>query len=228
MAGYDPQDPGSANVPTPDFTRALSRGVAGLRLGIPQPRWIANYHPDMLQAFDAALQVLRGLGAVVQEVAFTPSWEVAGNAHRIVRISEAGTYHRPFILKDSERYGFSNVRRDVEAGSLLTSQQYNQAQRVRRLFIEDCRQLFSTIDALVFPSRPGPAGVSIPNAMNFDSPFNLNGFPAMAVPAGFSTDPAGLPLAIQIAAGPFQEETIYAVANTYQMATDWHTRVPPL
>jgi aspartyl-tRNA(Asn)/glutamyl-tRNA(Gln) amidotransferase subunit A len=120
------------------------------------------------------------------------------------------------------------VRRDVEAGSLLTSQQYNQAQRVRRLFVEDCRELFSTIDALVFPARPGPAGVSIPNAMNFDSPFNLNGFPAMCVPAGFSTDPAGLPLAIQIAAGPFQEETICAVENAYQMATDWHTRVPPL
>jgi aspartyl-tRNA(Asn)/glutamyl-tRNA(Gln) amidotransferase subunit A len=230
LCGYDPQDAGSANVPTPDFTRALGRGVAGLRIGIPQPQWLDRYHPDMLEAFDAAVQELSGLGASVREVPFTPAWGVAGNAQRIVRICEAAPYHRPFILKDPERYGFSNVRRDVEAGSLLTGQQYNQAQRVRAVFMEDCRELFKTIDALVFPARPGPAGYSNPSAMNFDPLFNMNGFPAMVVPAGFSTtnDPPGLPLAIQIAAAPFQEETIYAVGQAYQMATDWHTRVPPL
>jgi aspartyl-tRNA(Asn)/glutamyl-tRNA(Gln) amidotransferase subunit A len=228
IAGYDKQDPGSANVPTPDFTRALDRGVAGLRIGIPQPQWLSNYHPEMVQAFSVALQVLAGLGANVQEVPFGSSWDVIGNAQRIIRISEAGTYHRPFILADSQRYGFSNVRRDVEAGSLLTSQQYNQAQRVRRLFIDDCHQLFGTIDALVFPARSGPAGYSNPRAFNFDPLFNANGFPAMSLPAGFSSDPAPLPLSFQIAAAPFQEETIYAVANAYQLATDWHTRVPPL
>ena len=66
--------------------------------------------------------------------------------------------------------------------------------------------------------------------MNFDPLFNMNGFPAMVVPVGFSTtsDNPGLPLSMQIAAAPFQEETIYAVGQAYQMATDWHTRVPPV
>jgi aspartyl-tRNA(Asn)/glutamyl-tRNA(Gln) amidotransferase subunit A len=228
LAGYDARDPGSANVPVPDYTRALGRGVAGLRVGIPEPHWLDRHHPEVLRAYEAALDVLRGLGANVQEVRLAPSWGVAGNAQRIIRISEATTYHRPYLLADPERYGYSNVRRDVEAGSLLTAQQYEQAQRVRRVFIEDCRQLFETIDVLATPGRPAPPGINLSEATNFDPAFNVNGFPQMAVPAGFSTDPAGLPLAIQLAAAPFQEETLYAVGQAYQQVTDWHTRVPTL
>ena len=58
--------------------------------------------------------------------------------------------------------------------------------------------------------------------------FNCSGYPAMAVPAGFSTSPAGLPVGLQIAAKPFEEEIIYRVAYAYETETDWHKRHPQL
>ena len=59
------------------------------------------------------------------------------------------------------------------------------------------------------------AGAPAPGetSLDFYRAFNLNGFPAMTIPAGFSTDPAGLPIGIQIAASPWEEDTIYAVGS---------------
>lgn len=118
----------------------------------------------------------------------------------------------------------------MEAGSLLTATQYEQAQKVRARFTRELRALFDTFDAWVMPGNAAPAGVEAPGSTGFDLDrmFNLTGFPSVAVPMGFSADPPGLPLGLQIAAAPFQEETIYALAHAYQMATDWHTRAPQL
>jgi aspartyl-tRNA(Asn)/glutamyl-tRNA(Gln) amidotransferase subunit A len=58
--------------------------------------------------------------------------------------------------------------------------------------------------------------------------WNLSGFPAIAVPAGFSGDPPGLPVGIQIAGRPFEEETILAAAYAFEQATDWRLRKPVL
>ncbi len=231
LAGYDPQDPNSANVPVPDYTRALERGTHGVRIGIPERALLSRHHPDVLRAYDAALGVIAGLGATIQEVPMPASYPGMAPAHNIIRICEAASYHRPFLVADADRYGTgSNVRRDVEAGSLLTAAQYEQAQKVRARFTRELRVLFDTFDAWVMPGNAAPAGVEAPGSTGFDLDrmFNLTGFPSLAVPMGFSADPPGLPLGLQIAAAPFQEETIYALAQAYQMATDWHTRAPQL
>jgi aspartyl-tRNA(Asn)/glutamyl-tRNA(Gln) amidotransferase subunit A len=120
------------------------------------------------------------------------------------------------------------VRRDVEAGSLLTAEQYGRAQRVRAVFIREIRPLYDLVDAFVVPGRPAPAGVETPTAMRFDRQYTVNGFPWLSVPMGFSSDPAGLPMGLGITAAPFGEELLYAIGAAYQSATDWHTRVPSL
>jgi aspartyl-tRNA(Asn)/glutamyl-tRNA(Gln) amidotransferase subunit A len=231
IAGYDPLDPGSANVPVPDYTRALDRGVRGVRIGIPERALLAAHHPDALSAFDAALRVLEGLGASVAEVPMPPSYRGMSPAHNLTRIMEAAAYHRPHLLADPDGYGEgSPVRRDVEAGSLLMAADYEKAQRVRRRFTREFRALFDTIDLYVMPGHDAPAGITMPGSsgLDLDRLFNLTGFPSMSVPCGFSTDPPGLPLGLQVAAPPFEEERIYAAAAAYQGATDWHTRVPAL
>ncbi len=121
-------------------------------------------------------------------------------------------------------------RRDVEAALLLTAGQYLRALQIRRLFTRQFRELFESFDAYVTPANGTPAGAPAPGetSLDFYRAFNLNGFPAIAIPAGFSTDPAGLPIGIQIAAAPWEEDTIYAVGSAYQAITDWHTRVPSL
>jgi aspartyl-tRNA(Asn)/glutamyl-tRNA(Gln) amidotransferase subunit A len=228
IAGHDPEDDSSAAVPVPDYVRALSRGVRGMRMGIPRPRLIADYHPDCLRAFDEALAVFRKFGATTLEVDMPPTLEAIDDVQTIVRIAEAASYHEPFLAAKPERYGKTNVRRDVEAGSLITAMQYLRAQKVRAKFVKEFAALFNTFDLFLTPGFPAPAGEPSEARQPFRRVFNVCGFPALSQPAGFSTTPPGLPLALQISAKPWAEETIYAAAAAFESATSWHLQRPRL
>lgn len=229
MAGHDPADDTSVNAPVPDFTRALRRGVRGLRVGVPRPAQFDGYHADVMRAFEESLAVFRRLGAAVREVDLPASSDVIDDVQQIVRIAEAASYHEPFLASRAERYATTTtVRRDVEAGSLVTAVQYLRAQKVRAVFVRDLTALFNTFDLFLTPGMPAPAGESIDVKQPFRRMFNVCGFPVLVLPNGFSTRPAGLPLGLQIAAKPFDEETIYAAAQAFESATEWHRRVPAL
>jgi len=228
LAGHDPLDDTSAEQPVPDYTRALARGVRGMRIGIPRPPLFEAYHPDVMRAFDEALAVFRKLGANVAEVDMPPTLAVIDDVQTIVRISEAASYHEPFLALKAERYGKTDVRRDVEAGSLITAVQYLRAQKVRARFGKELTALFRTFDVFLTPGFPAPAGEPADVPQPFRRLFNACGFPALVLPAGLSTSPAGLPIGLQIAAKPFAEETIYAAASAFESATPWHLNRPVL
>ena len=228
MAGSDPADDSSSELPVPDYTRALQRGVRGLRIGIPRPPQFEGYHPDVMRAFASALEVYRRLGAHVSEVDLPPTADLIDDVQQIVRIAEAASYHEPFLTTKADRYGQTSVRRDVEAGSLITAVQYLRALKVRAKFTAELSQTFRGLDVFVTPGMPAPAGERMDVKQPFRRMFNTCGFPALVLPMGFSASPAGLPLGLQIAAKPFDEETIYAAARAYESATEWHTRRPPL
>jgi aspartyl-tRNA(Asn)/glutamyl-tRNA(Gln) amidotransferase subunit A len=227
LAGHDPEDWASADVVVPDYTRALKRGVRGIRIGIPKRPMISGNHGDELKAFDEALQVFQRLGARVSEFDFPETLAAMGDAHNIIRICEAASYHEPFLARSADRYGPSMVRRDVEAGSLITAGQYLRAQKMRKIFVKQMLAIFSAFDILITPESV-PAGEQTRAALNPHSPFNDTGFPGMAVPAGFSTSPAGLPLSIQIVGKPFDEETVYAAGYAFEAETRFHEHRPPL
>src|SRR5262245_16203276 len=228
MAGRDPSDDTSSSLAVPDYTRALRRGVRGLRIGVPTTQQFDGYHPDVLSAFQEALDVFRRLGATIVEVALPATAAVIDDVQAIVRIAEAASYHEPFLASKSDRYGTTNVRRDVEAGSLVTAVQYLHAQKVRARFTADMRAVFRTFDVFMTPGMPAPAGEPVNVAQPFRRMFNACGFPALVLPMGFSTTPAGLPLGLQIAAKPFDEEPIYAAAQAFESATAWHVKRPAL
>lgn len=238
MAGHDPRDPFSASVPVPDYRAALRRSVRGLRLGVIAPAAIADFHPDVKRAFAGAVEVLQGLGAQISEVSFPARMLVAGDCQTIIRISEAAAYHRQYLTSDAaSKYlsdvgrsgpGVSRVRTTVEAGSLITAAQYLQAQRARASFIADMTTAYQPIDALLSPTMPSPADVPSSAKETYRSWWNVSGFPAITVPCGFSTDPAGLPIGLQISARPFDDALVLAVAHAYERATEWHTRRPNL
>jgi aspartyl-tRNA(Asn)/glutamyl-tRNA(Gln) amidotransferase subunit A len=229
MAGHDPADDTSSELPVPDFTRALRRGVRGLRVGIPKPAQFDGYHRDVMRAFEESLGVFRKLGATIAEVDLPPTSDVIDDAQQIVRIAEAASYHEPFLATKADRYATTTtVRRDVEAGSLVTAVQYLRAQKVRATFTKGLSDTFGTLDVFLTPGMPAPAGEPIDVKQPFRRMFNACGFPAIVLPMGFSTSPAGLPLGLQIAAKPFDEEAIYAAAQAFESATEWHSRRPPL
>jgi aspartyl-tRNA(Asn)/glutamyl-tRNA(Gln) amidotransferase subunit A len=228
IAGHDPADETSASLPVPDYTRALRRGVRNMRVGIPKPAQFDGYHADVMAAFHAALDVFRRLGATVVEVDLPLTADVVDDVQQIVRIAEAASYHEPFLATKADRYGLTSVRRDVEAGSLIPAVQYLRAQKVRARFTRELSNTFSAIDVFLTPGMPAPAGERIDVKQPFRRMFNVCGFPALVLPMGFSTSPQGLPLGLQIAAKPFDEGTIYAAAQAFEAATEWHAKRPPL
>lgn len=228
LAGHDPLDETSSTMPVPDYTRALPRGVRGLRIGIPRPALFEGYHPDVMGAFDEALATFRRLGASVTDVEMPGTLAAADDVQTIVRIAEAASYHEAFLNSKADRYGKTNVRRDVEAGSMLTATQYLRAQKVRAQFCREFAAVFRNFDVFMTPGMPAPAGEPADVKQPFRRVFNVCGFPALVLPAGLSTSPRGLPLALQIAAKPFDEETIYAAAAAFEAATPWHERRPRL
>jgi aspartyl-tRNA(Asn)/glutamyl-tRNA(Gln) amidotransferase subunit A len=227
IAGFDPEDWATAEVDVPDYTRRLRRGVRGLRIGIPPRRMLEGFHPDELRAFDAALNVFQKLGARAVDVELPQTMPVMADAHNIIRICEAASYHEPFLAAKADLYGPSNVRRDVEAGALLTAGQYLRAQKMRKIFVKQMLGVFAGIDVMLTPETT-PAGEPNKSRLNPHSPFNDSGFPGLVVPAGFSTSPAGLPLSIQIVGKPFAEETVYAAGYAYESATRWHEQRPAI
>jgi aspartyl-tRNA(Asn)/glutamyl-tRNA(Gln) amidotransferase subunit A len=226
IAGHDPADDTSSPLPVPDYTRALRRGVRGMRVGIPKPAQFDGYHPDVMRAFHAALDMFRRLGAIISDVDLPSTADVVDDVQQIVRIAEAASYHEPFLAAKADRYGQTSVRRDVEAGSLVTAVQYLRAQKVRATFTAELSRTFSALDVFLTPGMPAPAGERIDVKQPFRRMFNACGFPALVLPMGFSTTPAGLPLGLQIAAKPFDEETIYAAAQAFEAATEWHAKRP--
>ena len=238
IAGHDSRDSYSARVQVPDYPALLDRSLRGMRIGVIAAPAIADFHPEVQRAFADAVAVLEQLGARLREIVFPTRMTVAGASHGIIRISEAAAYHRPYLtsaaadryLSDVGRSGpdVSRVRTTVEAGTLITAAQYLQAQRARALFIDDMMRAYEPIDALVSPTMPAPAGVPVGAVETYRSWWNLSGFPAISVPCGFSSDPPGLPLGLQISARPFADALVLAIGHAYESATLWHTRRPAI
>jgi aspartyl-tRNA(Asn)/glutamyl-tRNA(Gln) amidotransferase subunit A len=154
-------------------------------------------------------------------------------------MSEATAAYRSLaVAQGPDIYPPSRLR--IEAGLFISASDYLRAQQARRVLERECGGLLEKVDVLVGPTEPivahrigatrvqvGETGMgSVPALTQYTRPFNINGYPAMSVPCGFSDD--GLPIGLQIAGRPFDEETVLRAAHAYEQATEWHTRRPPL
>ena len=225
IAGYDPLDPTTADVPVPDYTRALGAPTSQLRLGRPATYW-AGLHPEVEQATTAALDMLRALAAGVAPVELP-------NAINGAQIwgPEAYAYHAPWFSKTPEKYQQA-TRRQLDQAAAVTSSTYADALRQVSRLRREIRGAFANVELLVLPTVVNPPGlINAPASgggpgRNNNAPFDVFGLPAISIPCGFTT--GGLPIGIQIVGAPFAESTVLALAHAYQQKTDWHNRRPQL
>ena len=233
IAGHDPGDPGSANLPTPDFTADLDKGVDGLSIGV-----IRHFHnrdmtaePAMAQALEDALVVLSDLGADISEIETAPLGDFA-TCNRIILLSEAYAIHRNWLKTRPEDYSESFLER-ILPGAFLSANDYVDALRLRRKLTANFNRTISGLDGVIAVSAMDAAfaiddaeEIALKYPRQARTPFNLTGNPALAIPTGFNDD--GMPLAMQIVGKQFDEATIYRIAADYEVATDWHLRRPPI
>ena len=238
IAGYDANDPASANVPVPDFTRALTGNIKGVRVGVPKEYFQVPLDPQVEQGVRKAIEVLGELGATVTEVSW-PMFHYSFAISTVPLMAEASANLADLVRSRGDDF-YPPTRLRVEAGLFLSATEYLRAMRARTLFNRSSLELLQQVDVLVGPMEPIPApklgegqvqvgnttqGV-IPTLTQFNRAFNLNGFPAITVPCGFSDN--NLPIGLQIAGRPYDESSVLRVAHAYEQATEWHKRRPPI
>ncbi|RIK41517.1 MAG: Asp-tRNA(Asn)/Glu-tRNA(Gln) amidotransferase subunit GatA [Chloroflexi bacterium] len=238
LAGYDHRDVSTVDLPAPDYTANIDGGVAGLRIGVPRNHFFENLHPEVQSAVEAAIGVLAAQGAHVVEIE-VPQVELSPLVGWTIVLAEAASYHEHLLRAHPEKYDPS-VRVLLEAGEAISATKYLKAQRLRTVIKESFRAAMEQCDVIATPTLPHPAcphgqetvqcgAVTEPviNALiRCTLPFDVSGQPAIALPCGFTSD--GLPISLQLAGRPFDEATICRAAHTYEAATDWHIRTPPL
>ena len=244
IAGRDPRDPWTWDVPVPDYRAALTGDVSGLKIGLVKefldPDVLGVTEPVRQGVLDAA-ELLAGLGAEVEEVSL-PLAPISGIASRIISAVER-TSLRPEWLRERPQDFHHNTRVAFTTGELIPSQTYYKAQKLRALVRKQTLDALERYDVLAMPidsepatimdMRPGvrskEAAIQALRRGSYRGLFSMVSGPALSVCCGFTSDGEGkLPLALQLAGRPFDEATVLNVAHAYQQNTAWHLERPPI
>lgn len=233
LAGWDPLDTTTLTAPVPNYLAGFDGvwGARGVRIGVD---WsYADAEPATLGFVKAAVDVLRGIGALTQEVSF-PSVEAVMEVVMLHNMSELAAAHEATYPSRKAEYG-KWISEGIEDGLKLDSVAYAKGVIERAKFKGAVLAMFRDIDIFVMPVFPHGTPTwsemrelvaeSFTLIGKFTSPFNATGTPTVTLPCGMTGD--GRPVAMQLAGAPGSEALLLKVAHAYQQATDWHTRRPP-
>ncbi len=247
IAGRDPMDSTSAEVPVPDYVAELEKPVRGLKLGVAKEYFGEGLDSEVRKSVEAAIQKLAGSGCEIVPVSL-PHTEYAIPTYYLVATAEASSNLARF---DGVRYGYrardartlsemyrrsrdhgfgAEVKRRIMLGTYALSAGYYdayylKAQRVRTLLVRDFEEAFKKVDAIVTPTSPTAAfklgeKVDDPLSMYLADIFTVTA--DLAGIPGISV-PCGetmenLPVGLQILGKHFDEATILRVAHAYEQA----------
>ena len=240
IAGHDPKDPYTWNAPVPDYRAGLTGDIRGLRIGVVRERvYTEVVDAEVGEAVIRAIARLGELGADVEEVSLPLMPQSAAISSAIISVDSA-SLNRETMAEQLHRYDYNNRIR-LLAGSVLPAAAYHKALRLRQAVRQEILDALSRVDLLVMPTSsipasliPEKAGIASKEQViadyagrrSFTSPYNLAGVPALSVPCGFTAGDLPLPIGLQIAGRPMDEQTVLNAAYAYEQSTDWHTRHP--
>jgi aspartyl-tRNA(Asn)/glutamyl-tRNA(Gln) amidotransferase subunit A len=238
IAGHDPNDRYTYDVPVPNYSAALRKGIKGVRVGLIKELVEAEQvTPEVRSAVKTAARKLQSLGAKVDEVSL-PMVQHVGPIHWVICYTEFGTTYRKMIRTRAKDLTHM-VRIAVLAGSLLSGQAYYKAQMLREMLRREMLTALERFDVLICPSMPTGAtprakSVHTPNKesvtealtgpVRMTAPFSHANVPALSVPCGMTSEK--LPIGLQIAGRPLDDVTVLLVGHAYEQATNWHKLRP--
>jgi aspartyl-tRNA(Asn)/glutamyl-tRNA(Gln) amidotransferase subunit A len=257
IAGRDPRDSTSADVPVPDYRAALREPVKGLRVGIPAEYFIEGMDPEVEGAVREAMRVLEGLGARQEKVSL-PHTDYAVATYYLVATAEASSNLARYdgvkygqrsragrdlieMYQQTRREGFGpEVRRRIMLGTYALSAGYYDAYylkalKVRTLIRQDFLAAFKQCDVILTPTSPTAAfrfgeKTADPLSMYLSDIFTISA--NLAGTPGISVPcgftRGGLPIGLQLLGQPFDEARLLRVAYAYEQATPWRKRKPNL
>jgi aspartyl-tRNA(Asn)/glutamyl-tRNA(Gln) amidotransferase subunit A len=239
IAGKDPNDPTCLDIPVPDYTAAMDAGIKGLKIGVPVNYFYDDVSEDIAAALAESLTVIERQGAQIVEVK-SPDLDPHSRLMETISKCECVTAHADWMRKRPHDYG-EQVYNRIDAGLHIPATRYLEALSLRgRYLAEFMDAVFEKVDVLHTPVIPKPVPTIEETAYQDNEtfqqisalmtkltrPISYLGLPAMSVPCGFSKN--GLPIGFQLVGRPFGEADLFAVADAYQNATEWHTASPEL
>ena len=232
IAGYDPDDPASVNIPVDDYCAALEQGVRGWKIALADDEYFEPTRPEVWSAVRQAARVFEELGAQVQATPF-PGARQAALANGLMVVSDAAVYHQERLAGAPERFG-ADVLERLRKGAQTPLTDYVQARRTQIVLRRQFERFFEQYDLLLLPTTPvtappiaGPDAIELARLLTrYTAPFNLTGLPALSVPCGFAPD--GLPVGLQLVAAPWAETRLLRAAYAYEQAAPWFERTPKL
>ena len=238
IAGYDPKDPYTWDVPVPDYVGALTGDISGLRVGVVQERVHADVvEPDVRDAVVNAIAALGELGATLVDVEI-PLMPHSAAISSCVISADAASLNRRDLEEHLEQFDHNNQVR-LLMGAVLPAQAHQTALKLREMLRRQILEALEGVDVLVMPtsSIPAPlipekAGIGSKQEVidgykgrrSYTSPFNLANTPALSINCGFTSE--GLPVGLQMAGRPFDETRLFQAAYAYEQATEWGARRP--
>ena len=248
MAGFDPKDSTSVDMPVPDFEAALTGDIRGMKIGIPQEYHLAGMPGEIEALWHKGIEWLKAAGAEVVDINL-PHTKYALPAYYIVAPAEASSNLARY---DGVRYGLreapnggnlddmyyttraegfgEEVKRRIMIGTYVLSAGYYdayylKAQKVRQLISDDFKRVFAKVDAILTPTAPSAAFAfgeksDDPLAMYLNDVFTV---PASLAGLPGSSVPAGLssdglPLGLQVLGKAWDEETVFKVSGVIEQA----------
>jgi aspartyl-tRNA(Asn)/glutamyl-tRNA(Gln) amidotransferase subunit A len=255
MLGFDAKDSTSVDRAGEDYARSLNSSVKGLRIGVPKEFFGEGLQPDVEKAVREALAEYVRQGAVLVDISLPnaalgiPVYYVIAPAEcssNLSRFDGVRYGHRAAkygdlddMIKKSRAEGFGpEPRRRILIGAYVLSHGYYdayyiQAQKVRRIIADEFQQAFRQCDIIAGPVTTSVAfgfgeKAADPVAMYLSDlytiPGSLAGIPGMSIPCGFGA--MNRPVGLQLMSNYFEEAKLLGVAHQYQLATDWHRRIP--
>jgi len=256
IAGHDPLDSTSADIPVPDYLRALKKkDLKKLKVGVPVEFFAEGLDPDVEQAVRAAIQELKVLGGEIKEIQL-PRTDAAIAIYYVIATAEASSNLARYdgvkfglraketkdlldLYLKTRQEGFGlEVKRRIMLGTYVLSAgyydaYYGKAQAVRTLIRQDFETAFQEVDLIVTPVTPTPA---FKFGAKSDDPLQMYLSDIFTISANLAGVPAislpcgfsrdGLPIGLQLIGRPFEEETLLRAAYAYEQNTQWRTKKP--
>jgi aspartyl-tRNA(Asn)/glutamyl-tRNA(Gln) amidotransferase subunit A len=225
LAGADPRDASAANVPVPDYLAALSRPVAGLRLGI-DARLIGEAHPEIQAQLGRVVDVLTKVGLAKRDTSFG-DWQTLDHITQAMQLPDAASAHAGYLMTRPDDYG-PQVRARLEVGHFISGVDHMTGLRARGVMLQRVLDTtFKDVDIVILPIHADPlptiaeldvAGspqvqAVMARVVKFCRSINYLGLPTLTLPVPRQ---GGLPNGVQIIARPFHEATLFAVGAAYQ------------
>ena len=211
LAGHDPDDPHSANVPVDDYVGAASADNAPPRLGLLRGWFFEEADAETRLVMEETAQVLAQAGAEIEEVSPGIDFARSYAAHRVMQESEMAVWHEPLYPGNEHLYG-PKISVYLSNGFAHTARAYVAAADYRAEVQRLAAHSLAGVDALLMPtaSGPAPADRTQTGDTRFQSPWSFTGFPSISLPVALSGD--GMPIGAQLACGPFGEAKLLRTA----------------